>query len=473
MKAVAMTADEVARALQVRLMGLGLMKGLGTKKRQSRVAHKLFALSLGVLARRLKEARRRATLVRTLGTLASMAKAKVLARRASKVGAVGLLCRLIKHRDAARRRALLWTAGLFTTLLRARDMRRRCVVAFAFGLPTLALRLKGGEPKGYVYGIKGKKPPAPKGPRVRGIHWDTLTESKGTIWSRRGEAKNPMLLLRELFPDLKQLFTEKERVKKGGAGGEEGGEEGAEKKPPKPKEITFLDSTVSRNCSIALTKFKNLPGFKDGDPPARFAVVRAALEDMDESRMLGNEGVENLEKNLWWKKEGATVALLSAETMEAIKGVAPEQLHLLAFAENFAYEMSRVPLLESRVKCILVKASLEENVALVTRDLVVFQNAAKEVLYNPLLVEFLVDVVRPFGNELNRAGGKKDALGIKISGLVKLGATKTADNSMTSLYYIVSVLHHRKPKLLTLCSAFTAGKEVSGEHAFRSRIPPH
>jgi pyruvate carboxylase len=31
-------------------------------------------------------------------------------------------------------------------------------------------------------------------------------------------------------------------------------------------------------------------------------------------------------------------------------------------------------------------------VALVTRDLVVFQNATKEVLYNPLLVEFLVDV---------------------------------------------------------------------------------
>ena len=61
MKAVAMTADEVARALQVRLMGLGLMKGLGTKKRQSRVAHKLFALSLGLLARRLREARRRAT----------------------------------------------------------------------------------------------------------------------------------------------------------------------------------------------------------------------------------------------------------------------------------------------------------------------------------------------------------------------------------------------------------------------------
>jgi len=110
---------------------------------------------------------------------------------------------------------------------------------------------------------------------------------------------------------------------------------------------------------------------------------------------------------------------------------------------------------------MLVKATLEENVAMVNRDLVLFQAAAKEILYNPLLVEFLVDVVRPFGNELNRAGGKKDAVGIKISGLLKLGATKTADNSMTSLYYIVSVLHKHKPKLLQLCSAFPNVKLAS------------
>jgi hypothetical protein len=57
--------------------------------------------------------------------------------------------------------------------------------------------------------------------------------------------------------------------------------------------------------------------------------------------------VEIIEKNLWWKKDGATVALLSADTLSAIQSLTPEQVPTLAFAENFAYEMSRVPLLEA------------------------------------------------------------------------------------------------------------------------------
>jgi chemotaxis protein histidine kinase CheA len=107
------------------------------------------------------------------------------------------------------------------------------------------------------------------------------------------------------------------------------------------------------------------------------------------------------------------------------------------------------------------KAGLAESMEMVLRDLTVFQGAAREILDNPRLVELLVDVVRPFGNELNRANGKKDAPGIKISGLLKLGATKTADNTMTSLFYIVSVLSQHRPQLLEVCGQFADVKRAS------------
>lgn len=118
------------------------------------------------------------------------------------------------------------------------------------------------------------------------------------------------------------------------------------------------------------------------------------------------------------------------------------------------WHMSKVKRFQARIECMKLKNTFGEMADLVTRDLGIFAAACSEVLDNPKLVVFLVDVIRPFGNELNRAGGKKDATGIKISGLVKLAATKTADNSMTSLYYIVSVLAQHQPDLLSLINEF-------------------
>jgi len=463
---VAMDADDLMKLLQSKLRSIGLLKGLGNAKRMARTAVKALAAGWGPHAVALRDACRRKTKFFVLDVLAHAARVRHAAHRAARALALGVAARALRLRNSARRVTLLRVLGGLPFSCRKRDFARRVTAAFAFGVFPMLLRAQGA-PKGYVYGVKVAKKAAPKGPRVRGIHWDTLTDAKGTLWARRGAAKNPMLVMRELFPDLKTLFTEKERAKKGGGAGGEGGGEGGEggedaAKPKKPKEVAFLDATISRNLSISLSKFKNLPGFKDGEPPARFSVVREALTDMDETRLMGSEGVEILEKALWWKKEGADKSLLGDEdTKTALAGLTPDTIPLLAFAENFAYEMSRVPLLEHRVKCMRSKAGLAENMEMVVRDLAVFQGAAKEILKNDRLVELLVDVVRPFGNELNRASGKKDAPGIKIAGLLKLGATKTADNAMTSLFYIVSVLAQHRKHLLDVCHQFTDVKRAS------------
>ena len=448
MKAVIMTADEILAAIQTRLRTIGLAKAFGEEKRRRRVATKLMGLALGARAVRVRNECRRATLLAAVGACCFAMRERRRELRTAKVALAGYMMMMVRLRDAARRACAVAVVGCLLAAIRKRNRMRRVTLIFAAGVVPMWARVLGSvAPKGYVYGQRPKPKALHKGPKVRGIHWDTLSETKGTIWGKQGPAKNPMNTLKELFPDLKSIFTEVERVKKV----PKAIELGPDGLPIPPKvevakvvEVTFVDPKESQKMAIALSKFKSLPGFKEG---ARFRVVRDALDAMDEESIMGQDGLEILDKNM------PTAAML-----EAAKPHGEAAVPTLAFVENYVWELSQVKLLMQRIKCMRLKSTLGENMLLVENDLTIFAAAASEILDSPRLVEFLVDVVRPFGNELNRAGGKKDALGIKISGLIKLGATRTADNSMTSLFYIVSVLVKHRPALLDICHEFNQCK---------------
>jgi hypothetical protein len=180
-----------------------------------------------------------------------------------------------------------------------------------------------------------------------------------------------------------------------------------------------------------------------------FAVVREALEAMDEARLGGAEGVAILEKNAPKEEDKAKA-----------KAYPPDQVPLFGMAESFVYEMGKVTNYTQRVKCLVLKATFSELYAVVEKDVSIFSGACHEIVANPKLVEFLVDVVRPFGNALNAGSRKENAAGIKVSSLEKLAQTKTADNSMTSLYFIVSVLDKHRPHLLALVNEFKACRDA-------------
>ena len=457
MKSVFLSADEILAALQTRLRAVGLARAFGTAKRMARVAAKCLALSSGPHIIKRRNAGRRAALAFMLGAQIVAARARARALMAARVLVVGMAVQSINVRNASRRRTLLLVAGNLAMSVRSRDLARRATVLFAAGLVPMWFRTQGA-PAGFTYGVKVTRKPAPKGPRVRGIHWETLTETRGTVWGRRGPAKNPQLNLKELFPDLKSLFTEKERVvtKKGGAAGADGAPAAVEK----PKEISFVSKETSQMLGIAISKFKSVPGFNEGTPPARFRVVREALDNLDETKLMGQEGLDIIAAMTPRVKASDKEDKIKAEfeKPEASEKYSEEDRGRLGLCENYVWEIKQVKLLNARVQCMRMASIVKENTELVERDLKVFVAATAEILKSTKLVEFLVDVVRPFGNELNRAGGKKDAAGIRIMGLVKLGATKTADNSMTSLYYIVSVLHKTRPHLLDLCHEFQSCK---------------
>jgi dishevelled associated activator of morphogenesis len=258
--------------------------------------------------------------------------------------------------------------------------------------------------------------------------------------------------LKQLFPDLKAAFTEKEKEKKSASSE---ADEAAEKaKEEAKKQIKFIDAKDAQNMGIALSKFKTIiPDFKE----RRFVSLREALDRMDEVAIGGNDGIDIIEGQLP-RPGNDDKAKESQEkykkNMEEARTFSEEDSLRMALPENFLYEMSKVKRFEVRVKCLKLKNNFTEMEAAVRKDLTIFSSACADVLENKNLPVFLVDVVRPFGNELNRANGKKEATGIKISGLMKLAGTKTADNTMTSLYYIVTVLEKHRKELLDLVNEF-------------------
>jgi hypothetical protein len=434
MKAVYLTANEILASLQARLLSLGLFKSLGNQLRQHRTAVKLNFLGRCVLAVRLRVALRRRGKILALGLAPMLMRAKAARLRAAKVAALGLMRSLGKAVKAARARTLVFALGAFASAQRARARARHLTLCFALGLPLTLLRTQG-NPAGFKYGVKA--PPKPKGPRVRGIYWDELKDVKGSVWDRK--ATN-VLLLRQLFPDLKAAFTEKEKEKKGGGGAAE--EAKAKAAEEAAKRITFIDAKAAQNMGIALSKFKTVfSDFKERG----FAPLREALDAMDEAACGGPEYIELLENQL---------VNLSEDNMAKARGYSDEESRRMPMPEGFVFEMCKVKRVAVRIKCLKLKAGFGEMEAAVRKDLGIFDRACQDVLSNKKLPVFLVDVIRPFGNELNRANGKKESTGIKISGLLKLAATKTADNSMTSLYFIVSVLAQHRKELLELVVEF-------------------
>jgi len=323
----------------------------------------------------------------------------------------------------------------------------------------------------------------PNAPKVKTIFWDTVKDVKDTVWAGRA-ARSQAAVMKELFPDLKDLFTEKARAPAGGAGSGGGGGDAAAATPAvaKVKAVEFmneLDSKRAYNMGISLSKFKRvegggagargiggprLPG--GGAPgvcrgPGRGGVggggggVRAAVVDMDLSALGGLEGVEVL---LTWRPVKAEVDRGKEEEAKLVAARAAAgtgtQVPDLGFLERYVVELGKVAKLEDRLRCMKLRETFMEAVRVEERSVALLDAACREITDNGRLRSFLVDVVLPVGNELNKGTRSAGARGVTIGGLMKLAQTRTADNSMTVLFYIVSKLSAANPALLELVTEF-------------------
>jgi hypothetical protein len=451
MRAVFMSAEEILGTLQSRMMALGMFKSFGVRSRQNRIALRVFALGTCACGVRLRTVKRRAAIIFSFGLCSRVIALRDQARRRIKMFAAGLACQSVSVYHALMRAVKCVVLGVMLAALRARQKRIRVLKIIALGFLPMLQRTKNA-PVGYKYGVKAV---APKGPKVKQIFWDTLADVKQTIWSTKSSTHGPVF--KELFPDLKDLFTEKE-VEKKKAGGMAGGtvdsssENGSTSMiaaAVKLKPIEFvaeLDGKRAYQMNISLSKFKKFEG--------GFPGLAERLREMDLEAIGGIEGLYVVEA---WKPTTAEIARAKeeCEKLEKMKVSNPTGPHPdFGYVESYVLHMIAVPRLSTRLESMKCKATFPDTFRVEEGNVSTLEGACDEILHNQKLVEFLVDIVRPFGNELNKGTKKAGAQGIKLSGLMKLAQTKTADNKMTSLYYLISVMKRYRPHLLDLCNEF-------------------
>lgn len=433
MRAVQMSAEEILRELHPVLFFLGVtMNAIKARKNAIRQM-RLLAFGSMKQAIRLRQERRRRAQLFAMGVANGAIKLRDKWRRLRKWHALGAMVREIKIRNEARRRAMTFALGLGPSTLRAQKERYKYSRTFAVGVFVTLHRVKPGEPEGYKFKPKKvkkkKKKVAYKGPKHRPLHWDVMKRVKGTIWEDAPEDEEAEKVLSALFPDLTSMFEEKKPDKKKKAG--------ATDKPKKAKAelIKFIDAKRSQNMQIALAQFGKMP-MED---------VREAVMRMDPAAINGEVGVQLLDD--WFPED---TELKAAQGFLSQEGFDPSKLDK---GERFVYEMAQVQRLRERIDALKMKIDFYDELESLEKDVDALVKATREIQAYELK-DFLLNIVLPVGNRLNAGTRKADAAGIKLSSLSKLTTTKTSDNKMTLLYYIVRTLEARQPSMLKLPEMF-------------------
>jgi len=147
-------------------------------------------------------------------------------------------------------------------------------------------RRTNGKPKGY----KPEKPKKKKaGPKMRQIHFAAIKAPEGTIWHDTKKIRNDRKAMKDLFPDIKDMFMPpvKKKKKKGKKGK---GKAGDKKKKAKPTMVKYLDfdGKYKQALSFAVNDFKKI-GFKE---------TADLITAMDFEGLGGGEGISKLAANI-------------------------------------------------------------------------------------------------------------------------------------------------------------------------------
>lgn len=99
--------------------------------------------------------------------------------------------------------------------------------------------------KGPGAGGGGKPGGKPAGPKMKGVYWDVLKDTSGTIWEEKKDAADD-IAVQELFPDLEAEFVTKPPAAK---------KKAAKVESSKPKVVSLIDGQKAQNMSISLARY--------------------------------------------------------------------------------------------------------------------------------------------------------------------------------------------------------------------------
>jgi hypothetical protein len=419
----------------------------------------------------LKRAIKRKRLMKLVGfaLMKSWARSVLAKRRAIKVYVLGLA------KVAARRRLLSRIATpmaiLGSILLPLRERRAELIrraEAASLGPALLAGLERGLTAADMLASTVSKKNPssasqsAYTGPKMRGIHWEGLSEDsvKGTIWDTTASslpgslqrkdphsASNPSIDVQQLLPGLFQKFAVADAPP-------------AVSAPSKAN--VGNSSAASKLTSVLSADVGRLLAISVGSVINRrdLHLLRQALLELDVESLGGADKVQLLANS---------TVLFDPEKMQPIREYTGDSERLV-LPERFVRDIvMTVPAARIRLAVMEFMTIVPELVSSCTTKLMLLRNSVAEVKKSRRFATLLLDVILPLGNRLNAGSRGRSAAGFKISSLHKLMQTR-ASSGETFLQFVVAGLVERAPKLIDLQLDFPALLQATPQALSRDRV---
>uniref|UniRef100_A0A671DLE2 Diaphanous related formin 3 n=1 Tax=Rhinolophus ferrumequinum TaxID=59479 RepID=A0A671DLE2_RHIFE len=276
---------------------------------------------------------------------------------------------------------------------------------------------RNSPPPTLPFGLKPKKEFKPE-TSMRRLNWlkirpDEMTEN--CFWIKANENKYENV---DLLCKLENTFCcqQKERREE-----EDFEEKKALKK--KIKELKFLDSKIAQNLSIFLSSFR-----------VPYEEIKMMILEVDETQ-LAESMIQNLIKHLPDQEQLNSLSQFKSD------------YNNLCEPEQFAVVMSNVKSLRPRLSAILFKLQFEEQVNNIKPDIMAVSTACEEIKKSRSFSK-LLELVLLMGNYMNAGSRNAQTFGFNLSSLCKLKDTKSADQKITLLHFLVEICEEKYPDIL-------------------------
>ena len=261
------------------------------------------------------------------------------------------------------------------------------------------------------------------------LNWEKLPTYKAnnTLWGDGGATQS----LEEILGDGKSLELDlaelegmfaKPEVKGRMGGGPSGGEE---ERKAKVMKVTLLDAKRSTSVGIVMKRITDALQGKE---------LRDALMEVDENLL----PLEVLPMVLEIAPTAEEKALLMNYTGEVTNLDKPELM---------LRQLADIPRLEKRLRVMMFKAQLEVDMDGVLMQRCSELAAACKAIKSCKELHALMQIVLNVGNALNAGTSKGNAVGYKLSTLLKIAELKAADKKTTLLHYVVEVVRKNAPTI--------------------------
>ncbi|EQC32337.1 hypothetical protein SDRG_10084 [Saprolegnia diclina VS20] len=247
---------------------------------------------------------------------------------------------------------------------------------------------------------------------LRKLHWTALDAKKvdvqSSIWHRQTDKrrKAPMALSSSDLDRLVDLFGDNTTTK-------------SMKKTASKAGFSALDARRSNNINIALSRFKSIANGVSG--------VIAALTACD-------------------------LSILHVDLLQTLDEIAPTPAEAKRYsnfrgkvtdpAEGFLIELAKQPRVAEKIKSLLYVVLYKSMAAALRQQLEAIAVAARDILQSERLPRYF-EIVLALGNVLNEGTEHADASGVTLASLLKLSETRSMDQSITLLQYLMTLIHAR------------------------------